>query len=449
MEETLIVSRMWKAPFDIFHNVPRMMSRADDEGSWEALSPATLSYMMAESRATDPELVDGDQSLPGLVVEHQPIGGVDPAPVESLELSKQPPGRMVNNDQSLVGLVVGDQSHDRMVECDQPVVGKVVKDQSQGELGILPVGELRENDQPIGRMVNNDQPLVGLVEGDQSQDRMVECDQPVGGMVKEHQSQGRLDHAPIGEMVEDDQPDTGKVVKHQSQVRMVVEHQPHGMEDHPPEVFEELSPTTLSCLLDASTAADLRDGLVANDQSVGGYGVTEHKWVGGANDQSLEKGGRVRKQPRETTSTAKRLFKPEPGVVTSPRLGGDFGISSKDNIWVMEDDTNRKEDDRKNGSPVLMVGDDDNIGMKTKTGLDDSPVPDIPGVSPGTYQDDRDGGGAEFSALSSETESSMLAASQAADALWATTNIMGGYNSNCLVEEKRFGGGQEEEMTVH
>ena len=404
---------------DHFYKVPRMMSRADDdEGSWEALSPATLSYMMAESRATDPGLVDGDQSSPGLVVEHQLMGGVDPAPG---------------------GLIVSDQSHDRRVECDQPVVDRVVKDQSQGELSILPVVELRENDQP----------LVGLVVGDQSLDRMRECDQPVGGMVKEHQSRGRLDHTPFGEMVEDDQPDIGKVVKHQSQGRLVEEHQPYGVEDHPPEVLDELSPTTLSCLLDASTAADLRGGLVANDQSVGGYGVAEQMWVGGANDQSQKMGGRVRKQPRDTTSTAKRLFKPELGVVTSLRVGGDFGPSNKDDIWAMEDDHNKKEDDRNDGSPVLMVGDDDNLGMKTRTGLYDTPVPDIPGVSPGTCQDDRDDGGAEFSALSSETESSMLAASQAADALWATTNATGGYNSNCFVEDKRFGGRQHDEKTTH
>ena len=43
----------------------------------------------------------------------------------------------------------------------------------------------------------------------------------------------------------------------------------------------------------------------------------------------------------------------------------------------------------------------------------------------------------------------MLAASQAADALWTTTNTTGGYNTNYFVEEKRFGGGQEEKMTVH
>ena len=70
----------------------------------------------------------------------------------------------------------------------------------------------------------------------------------------------------------------------------------------------------------------------------------------------------------------------------------------------------------------------------------------MPKESPGTCQEDRDGGGTEFSALSSGTESSMI---EAADALLATTSSKGVRLANSFIEDRRLDIEKEEEVAIH
>ena len=120
-------------------------------------------------------------------------------------------------------------------------------------------------------------------------------------------------------------------------------------EYQPPLVLEDLSPATLSFLLDASSAADNKQRVVTKHQSLGWYEESE--------------GGVVKEQSSVTADPARRLFVTpprcdEPGLVVlnAPEMGGGSRASNEDDCEVKEDNQSCKEDDRKKMSQVLIVG---------------------------------------------------------------------------------------------
>ena len=192
------------------------------------------------------------------------------------------------------------------------------------------------------------------------------------GVVKEHQSPvGLEDLTPttLSFMVDSSvaaDPEIGVVKQPQSPVRQEDHGGWSGISDpglglveeyQPPLVLEDLSPATLSFLLDASSAADNKQRVVTKQQSLGWYEESE--------------GGVVKEQSSVTTDPARRLFVTparcdEPGLVVlnTPEMGGGSRASNEDDCEVKEDDHSCKEDDRKKMSPVLMVGE---VPKKTKT----------------------------------------------------------------------------------
>ena len=170
--------------------------------------------------------------------------------------------------------------------------------------------------------------------------------------------------------------------------------------------------------------------------------VEENQPQGGYVNQPAHVSGLVEEhQPVDDSFTApdpvRSLFTAPTMGTDQSKVGGGLGNRVEDDIGGKEDDMVMKEDDRDTARPALRSGNQSN---NTKIGSRDTPVPDVPGVTPGPCQDDRVGdGGAEFSNLSSDTEASMLAASMAADALLGTERSNGGSQPNGFSDDMRLG----------
>ena len=77
--------------------------------------------------------------------------------------------------------------------------------------------------------------------------------------------------------------------------------------------------------------------------------------------------------------------------------GGGARIVKEDNFCGMEDNQVRNEDDLRRDAPVLKVGD---RSKETWRVLNENTVPEASGVTPDTWQEESDEGGAEeFSVL--------------------------------------------------